>query len=262
FVLLDEASLSAWGWRIPFVIGAGLAVIVFWLRRGIEETPDFVAEGGKARTGGRLGELWREHRRALLIAFGLAVGSNVAFYTYTTYMQKYLVGTSGFTKPTASLICTAGLIVMLVAQPLMAALSDRIGRKPLLLWFGFAGVIGTVPLMTAIGATRDPWAAFALVTAALLIVSGATSTNAITKAELFPAHVRALGVGLPYALSQSIFGGSAEALAVSLKSAGHESLFFWYVSAMIGVSLATYLVMPETRWRSAMRREPALEGAR
>jgi MHS family alpha-ketoglutarate permease-like MFS transporter len=134
-------------------------------------------------------------------------------------------------------------------QPLLGGLSDRIGRKPLLYWFALGGMFGTVPLMTAIGGTHDPLIAFALVLAALVILSSATAVNAIVKAELFPAHIRVLGVGLPYAISQSLFGGSAEAIALSLKHAGHESLYFWYVTAMIGVTLIATIAMRENRWR-------------
>jgi MHS family alpha-ketoglutarate permease-like MFS transporter len=85
------------------------------------------------------------------------------------------------------------------------------------------------------------------VLAALVILSGATATNAIVKAELFPPHVRVLGVGLPYAISQSLFGGSAEAVALSLKQAGHESLYFWYVTLMIAVALIATLAMRSRR---------------
>ena len=239
----DEAALSTWGWRLAFVMGAVLAFGIYWLRRGIDETPDFTAEAAPERRAGGIADLWRHHRRSVLIAFGLAVGSNVAFYTYTTYMQKYLVGSSGFAKPVASQICAAATIVVILLQPLLGGLSDRIGRKPLLYWFAIGGILGTVPLMSAIGRTHDTLTAFALVLTALVILSGATATSAIVKAELFPPHVRALGVGLPYAVSQSLFGGSAEALALKLKQAGHESLYFWYVTAMIGVALIATMAM-------------------
>ena len=242
-----EEALSGWGWRLAFVTGALLAFGVYLLRRRIDETPVFASETAPERRAGGIAELWRNHRRSVLIAFGLAVGSNVAFYTYTTYMQKYLVVSAGFAKPAASQICALATILAILLQPALGALSDRIGRKPLLYWFAIGGIFGTVPLMTAIGQTRDPVVAFALVLSALVILSGATATNAIVKAELFPPHVRVLGVGLPYAISQSIFGGSAEAVALGLKRAGHESYYFWYVTAMIGVALVATIALREKR---------------
>jgi len=243
----DESALSAWGWRLAFVAGAVLAFAIYWLRRGIDETPEFQAESAPQRHAGGIAELWLHHRRNVLIAFGLAVGSNVAFYTYTTYMQKYLVVTSGVSKPLASQICAAATLTAILLQPLLGALSDRIGRKPLLYWFAIGGILCTVPLMSAIGRTHDPFTLFALVLAALTILSGATATSAIVKAELFPPYIRVLGVGLPYAISQSLFGGSAEAVALGLKQAGHESYYFWYVTGMIGVALVATVAMRKDR---------------
>ena len=254
FVFLDEASLTAWGWRIPFAIGAVLAVVVFWIRRGIEETPDFLDEleedvEALRKTGVR--ELLR-HPRLVLTVFFMAAGGNVAFYTFTTYMQKYLVASAGFAKSQASLIVAAALFVFMCAQPLAGALSDRIGRKPLLYWFGIGGVLCAAPLLGAIGNARDPLVAFGLILIALLIITGNTAVSATVKAELFPARVRALGVGLPYAISISIFGGTAEYVALWFKAAGHESGYFWYVTAIIAATLTVYLFIPETRWSSRM----------
>lgn len=250
YLILGEAQLDAWGWRIPFAIGALLAIVVYRVRRTIVETPGFLAESSRRRRVG-LGDLL-EHRRTVALVFGMAIGSNVAVYAFTTYMQKYLATSSGFPRGQASLICAAAMLVFIVAQPLAGALSDRIGRKPLLLWFGVLGTFGTVPLMTAIGATRDPWLAFVLVLAVLLILCGTTSVSSTVKAELFPPEVRALGVGLPYAISTSIFAGTAEYIALWFKRAGHEAGFFWYVSACIAVSLLVFAFVPETRWSSKM----------
>lgn len=247
FVFLTEAQLESFGWRIAFATGAILAVTVFWLRRGIDETPDFLGEGTRKRKGG-LVTLIREQPKQVALVFGLSIGSNVSFYAFTTYMQKYLVASAGFAKDQASLICSAALIFYIVIQPLLGALSDRIGRKPLLYWTWILGGIATVPLFTAIGAAQSMVSAFLLICLAYLIISGSSATSAVVKAELFPPHVRALGVGLPYAVSQAIFGGTAESIALSFKAAGIEAAFFWYVAACMAIALVTTFFLPETRW--------------
>lgn len=250
--MLTQDELEAWGWRIPFALGAALALVALYLRRSLVETESFAT--GAARRVNPARELLK-HPRALATVVGLTMGGTLAFYTYTTYMQKFLVNTAGFTKAAATSVTAAALCVFLLMQPLMGALSDRIGRRPLLLGFGIGGMIATVPLMHALAQVQTSLAAFALITFALVIVSGYTSINAVVKAELFPAEVRALGVGLPYAITVSIFGGSAEYVALQFKAAGLESGFYWYVVACIGVSLLTYWRMGETRSSSLIDRD-------
>jgi MHS family alpha-ketoglutarate permease-like MFS transporter len=138
----------------------------------------------------------------------------------------------------------------MLMQPVLGALSDRVGRRPILIGFGLAGTLFTVPIMTALAEVSSWWEGFILVSAALLIVSGYTSVNAVVKAELFPSHIRALGVGLPYAISVSAFGGSAEYVALQLKDWGHESTYYWYVTFCIACSLIVYVFMPDTRYNS------------
>lgn len=245
---LGEAALEAWGWRIPFAIGGVLALVVFWLRRRLVETPSFAAaqaDAGAPRSGAPI--LFRDHPREALTVMALTAGGTLAFYAYSIYMQKFLANTAGFPRATASLIMTAALTLFMLVQPLAGALSDRIGRKPLMVGFGVLGLVTTWPIFTALETVRDPYAAFGLVLAALLIVTGYTSINAVVKAELFPAHIRALGVAFPYALSNTIFGGTAEYVALWFKSEGLERGFYLYVTAMIGLSLIVYLRMRDTR---------------
>ena len=248
---LSEHELLAWGWRVPFVVGAAAALSALWLRRTMPETDDFERE----RTAPHLAEHPTEHPlralarhpRAVLTVMGLTLGGTIAFYTFTTYAQKFLVNTAGFSKPQATRVALAGLVFALVLQPVLGALSDRIGRRPVLLFFGVGATLGTVPLLTALSRVRAPWEAFGLLAVALLIVSGYTSINAIVKAELFPTRVRALGVGLPHALTVAVFGGSSELLALKLKEMGVEPVFYWYVAGCAALSLAVYWWMPETK---------------
>ncbi|MDB5157930.1 MAG: alpha-ketoglutarate transporter [Mucilaginibacter sp.] len=254
-VFLTETQLHAWGWRIPFAVGAVLAVTVMYLRRSLQESVT-VAKDEKARSSRGTLKALAQHPKAVLTVFGLTLGGTVAFYTFTTYMQKFLVITSGFSKATATLLSTLTLIVFMLLQPLFGLLSDKIGRKPLLIGFGICGSLATMPILMLLGNTKDVWVAFGLIMCALIIVSGYTSINAVVKAELFPANVRALGVGFPYGVAVSLFGGTAEPLALSFKNAGHQEWFYWYVTGCILVSLIIYATMKDTRKYSKIEASP------
>jgi MHS family alpha-ketoglutarate permease-like MFS transporter len=248
---LDAKALEQWGWRVPFVIGAACALLAVAIRRGIAETTAFRAVAPSETEGSALASLLA-HSRAVATVFGLTAGGALAFYTFTTYAQKFLVITAGFSKNDATLISAISLAIFMCVQPVVGAISDRIGRRPVLMTFGVLGMLGTWPLLRALSATRSFATALGLLTLALLVVSGYTAINAVVKAELFPANVRALGVAFPYAVAVSIFGGTAEYLALWFKSVGHETWFFWYVSLLIGLSLIVYVIMPETRHSEVM----------
>ena len=250
-VFLTPEQLRAWGWRIPFVIGAMLAVVALVMRRNLPETEDFVNAKAVTRRTSSLRALMKYPREVLLVV-GLTMGGTTAFYTYTTYMQKFLRLSVGLDDMQTTIVTASSLIFALCLQPAYGALSDRIGRKPLLIWFGVTGTVLTIPLLDALEASRSTLGAFLLIAAAWLIVAGYTSINAVVKAELFPTSVRATGVGLPYAVTVSIFGGTAESIALWFQSIGHQRWFYYYLTAVIAASLLVYVTMRDTRSRSAL----------
>ena len=250
---MSEAQLSEWGWRIPFFIGAVLAIVVFWIRRGLVETQSSKDAQEQAKNGGPKSSalaLFTKYPKQAFTVIMLTAGGTLAFNTFTTYLQKYLVNTSGFEKTTATEITTAAIFVFMLLQPVVGALSDKIGRKPIMITFGVLGVLFTIPIFNGLGSTNSPTTAFMLCMSGMVIVTGYTAINAVVKAELFPAHIRALGVALPYAIANTIFGGTAELVALSFKNAGHENYFFYYITFMIGLSLLTYIFMKDTKKHS------------
>jgi MHS family dicarboxylic acid transporter PcaT-like MFS transporter len=240
--LLDERELKAWGWRIPFVIGAITAVVALMLRRTLTETSTVQTRASKE--AGTLAGLFRNNKAAFLTVLGFTAGGSLIFYTFTTYMQKYLVNSVGMSIKTASNVMTGCLFIYMCMQPLFGALSDRIGRRNNMLLFGALGVLATVPILTTLKTVTSPFAAGGLIVIALAIVSFYTSVSGIVKAEMFPPEVRALGVGLAYAVANALFGGSAEYVALGLKTIGHESAFYWYVTAMMAVAFLFSWTLP------------------
>jgi len=245
--LLTPAELQDWGWRIPFFIGAILSFIALYLRRHIDETSAF--KKNKEEKKGGLAILLKYPKEVLTVV-GLTLGGTIAFYTFSTYMQKFLVNTVHLSKETSTTLSFISLLLFAIMQPLFGLLSDKIGRKPLLIVFGIMGSLCTYPILTGLASETNTTIIFLLMIGALIIVSGYTSINAVVKAELFPAEIRALGVGLPYALTVAIFGGTAEYFALWFKNIGHESYFYWYVTGCILISLILYTTMKDTKHHS------------
>ncbi len=252
-VFLTPEQLKAWGWRIPFVIGALLAIFAAVMRRSLQETDAFVEAKKAVKPTGSIATLLK-YPRELLLVVGLTAGGTAAFYTFTTYMQTFVKLSVGLTEDQTTLVIFATLVFATLLQPTYGALSDRIGRKPLLIFFGVVGTLATVPILATLKTTKEPIYVFLLICADWIFVAGYTSINAIVKAELFPTNVRALGVGVPYALTVSIFGGTAPAIALYFKSIGHEDWFYFYLSGMIFLSLLVYSTMRDTKHKSAMHR--------
>ena len=245
--LLTPAELQDWGWRIPFFIGAILSFIALYLRRHIDETSAF--KKNKEEKKGGLAILLKYPKEVFTVV-GLTLGGTIAFYTFSTYMQKFLVNTVHLSKETSTTLSFISLLLFAIMQPLFGLLSDKIGRKPLLIGFGIMGSLCTYPILKGLASETNTTIIFLLMIGALIIVSGYTSINAVVKAELFPAEIRALGVGLPYALTVAIFGGTAEYFALWFKNIGHESYFYWYVTGCILISLILYTTMKDTKHHS------------
>jgi MFS transporter, MHS family, alpha-ketoglutarate permease len=300
---LSPEALGDWGWRIPFFIGAGLAVVVFWIRSRIDETPAFAGVIQKERFDTRhaalvlmllligiaafaadlagvganrqvlaglsvtraaflvfivatavtvIAPIFGRHPRETAAVLGLTAAGSLSFYAYTTYMQKFLVNTSGFSKDEATQITAGALFVFMLAQPVFGWLSDRWGRKPMLIAAFGAGALLAYPIFSAIAGASDPVIAFWLVLTPLLVLSAYTSISAVIKAELFPAHIRALGVALPYALANAAFGGTAEYAALAFKDNNVEQGFFIYVGVMCAIAFIVSILLRDTQKQSAI----------
>ncbi|GAC1348242.1 MAG: MFS transporter [Acetobacteraceae bacterium] len=244
----SAAELEAWAWRIPFAIGSLGALYGLYLRRNLAETEEWTRASKEPRRN-LFADLMK-HPKELLLVFGLTMGGTTAFYTFSSYMPTYMTNTLKFPREWVAEISFITLIIYAAMQPVFGAISDRVGRRPVLMWFGIMGTLFTVPILSALGGTHGYLQATLLILAALMIVSGYTSINAVVKAELFPAGVRALGVGVPYALAASLFGGTAPLIALQFKDAGHESWFYWYVTALTFLSLLVYALMRDTKTHS------------
>ena len=238
-------ELKAWAWRIPFLIGAIAAIVAMYLRRSLAETA--TAEAMHRKEAGSLVELIHNHPRAVMIVLAFTMGGSLYFYTFTTYMQKYLVNTAHMDATVVTYVMTIVLILYMLLQPAFGALSDVIGRKNNMLLFTALGALCSPPLLFALAGVTSPYVAFMLALLALVIASFYTSISGVVKAELFPAEVRALGVGLSYAVANAVFGGTAEYVALWLKSAGREPWFAWYVAAIVAIGFIASLIMPDTR---------------
>jgi len=248
--LLPKADLEDWGWRIPFAIGGLLAVVVFWIRLGLEESVSFTAAQAQGPSRAKTMMLFVHFPRETAIIFALTSAGSLGFYAYTTYMQKFLVNTSGFSKDTATAVTAAALVVYMLVQPAFGWLSDKLSRKATLAAaFGIGAVI-TYPAFVAIGAASSAMAAFLLMSTLVIVLSGYTAVNAVVKAELFPVHVRALGVALPYAAANAVFGGTAEYVALWFKQIGHEEGFYIYVSVMMAAAFVVALRLRNTNRES------------
>ncbi|MEG8278990.1 MFS transporter [Streptomyces sp. AHA2] len=238
---LSQERMNGWGWRLPFVLGAVLSLVGFWIRRGAQETRS--AEQEQAPRPGLFEALRRHPRESLLVA-GVTAGGTIAYYTWTSYLPTYAELNAGIEKSDALLAGTLSLAFFALLQPLGGLLSDRFGRRPLLLFFGLGFALLAVPLLHAL---RNSFAVLLLVSCAgMVLLTGFTSISAAVNAEVFPPRVRAAGIGFPYSLTVALFGGTAPYVGTLFKELGHAGLFPWYVAVICLGSSVVYLRLPET----------------
>ncbi|OYO18660.1 alpha-ketoglutarate transporter [Enemella dayhoffiae] len=256
---MSQDTLKDWGWRIPFAIGGLAAVVVFWLRRSMDESLSKEALNevatGQDRAAGSLKELFTHQFKPLLLCFLITLGGTVAFYTYSVNAPAIVKATFKNSPATATWLNLGGLILLMLLQPVGGLISDKVGRKPLLVWFGVGGLIWTYVLITYLPKTTNPALSFLLVAVGYIILVGYTSINALVKAELFPAHIRALGVGLGYGLANAAFGGTAPMIYQAAKSANQVPMFIVYVTVCIAISLAVYLFALKNKSQTHLDRE-------
>ncbi|WP_082016631.1 MFS family transporter [Cupriavidus sp. IDO] len=239
---LSNAELKEWGWRIPFFIGAVSSVVVVYLRRAMVET--LSKHDMKRKEAGSISGLLH-HKRAVLLVLAFTAGGSLYFYTFTTYMQKFLVVSVGMSPEVVSVVMTASLICFMLCQPIFGLVADKLGIKTHMLLFSGLAALLVVPILFALKSVTSPYAAFGFVVSGLLIASFYTPIAGLVKADLFPATVRALGVGLPYALANALFGGTAEYAALAMRAAHMESYFFYYVAVLSAITFLASALMPD-----------------
>lgn len=257
--LLTDQQLREFGWRIGFAIGGVAAVVVFWLRRSMDESLSEeqleAIRSGEDTGAGSIRVLFSRYWKPLLLCFLITLGGTVAFYTYSVNAPAMVKATYKDQAMTATWINLIGLIFLMLLQPIGGMISDRVGRKPLLLWFGFGGLVYTYVLITYLPQTQSPILSLLLVGVGYIILTGYTSINALVKSELFPARVRALGVGVGYALANSMFGGTAPLIYQALKARDQVPLFIGYVTVCIAISLVVYLFFLKNKSDTHLDRE-------
>ncbi|WP_336276547.1 MFS family transporter [Bartonella sp. CB178] len=242
---LTEDQLRAWGWRIPFAIGGLAAIVAVYLRRSLHETT--TKEERTKQRSGSIKELLCNHTKSFFLIVVFSAGGSLAFYTYTTYMQKYLVTTAGFDKHTATTIMTAALFIFMLMQPVCGALADKIGVKTVILIWSVLAAIFTLPGMKIIRSTDSAWIALLVIVGLFFIMSFYTSISGIVKSAMFPSSVRAIGVGMSHAIGNALLGGSAEYVALKLKDIGYEPIFYYYITGMMLVAFAALLFAPNVK---------------
>ncbi len=241
---MTEQQLNDGGWRIPFVIGGVAALLSLAARSRLEET--LSNEDAEREESGSLIALLKQHWKTFLLVVGYTSAGSLTFYVVTVYSKTYLTNI-GMDGKTVGFIMTTALFVFMIAQPFFGMLSDRIGRRASMLAFSLLSAIFIYPVMvTGMRSFADsPVIITLLLIFLMMLLSFYTSISGLVKAEMFPPHVRALGVCFSYAVGNALFGGSAPSVALLFKDAGIENTFFVYVIIMLIICFFCSWALPK-----------------
>ncbi|WP_433295577.1 MFS transporter [Pseudonocardia sp. CA-142604] len=242
---LTHTDMIAYGWRIPFLLGGLIGLFAVVMRKRMAETPVFA----HATTGPRtpIRRQFFAHPTLLLRVIGLTAGGTAAFYLWAVAAAPFAIQQRG-TDPSGALwAATAATVLYILVLPLWGALSDRIGRRAIF-------VISVVPLGVLLFPLEgliqgQAWQLLVAMGVSLLLGAGASAIAPALFAEMFPTGIRAVGFGVPYSLAIALFGGTAPYLQAYFDQRHETTAFYWWVIALIAVSLVTIVLSPETRGR-------------
>lgn len=239
--VLSNDAVADWGWRIPFLIGAMLALVALYLRRSMEESEVFDAQA--ADDGPRIPRATVV--RAVLLMIGMTSGITAAHYTWTSYISTYAITQKNMNPDTAYWMLVVAQLIALVSLPFWGLLSDRIGRRPML--FAFAGLMFVLQFPLTAMISSAGWTLLLATTVALLVVSIPASVLSATLSESFPTKLRTQAIGFAYSISVAVFGGSSPYLNQLLVGQGIGWAFSVYIMLLCAFTGIACVFMKETK---------------
>ncbi|MFM0173308.1 MFS transporter [Paraburkholderia sediminicola] len=246
---ISEQSMASWGWRLAFAIAGLMGFVALWVRLSVSETEAFkktVVNHQKRRHPFLV--LVGEHRRAALRVIGIAMAGNLSVYFWLVLFPTFAHMRTGLPLRDGFSASVISIVVSLFAIPFFGKLSDRIGRRPVLLAFAGGSAVFAWPSLHFLA--NDFWTDTVIVTIGMLLSSGFTATCAAVMAEQFPAEIRATGVALPYAISATLFGGTLPYIVTAMSNAGFSDYIWVYIAIVCAVGFCVYAVMPETKGKA------------
>ncbi|OQM79920.1 MFS transporter [Rhodococcus sp. 66b] len=249
--ILTDAQMSSYGWRIPFVLGGVFGLFALYLRSRLQETEIFEssAKSQKSESQQAKPSLWsqiREHRRLLVRVAAMTVGSTVNYYVWAVATPAYAISVHGVDPSGAMWAGAAANVVFIIMLPVWGTVSDRIGRRPVLIFSGIMMITLLFPLTSII--RGQAWQLFVAMAIALVFMAGTVSIGPAVFSEMFPTRMRAGGIGLPTSLAVAIFGGTTPYLQAFFADKGIPGVFNWYAIVLMAISVATVIFfLPESK---------------